>query len=54
VLGTERVRRGWRIRPRKVSLRFGRPMTFPRSERRTSQEPGRFNPDTHSAGHYGF
>src|SRR3954447_446574 len=33
VLGSERVRRGWRIRPRKVSLRMGRPMTFPRSER---------------------
>src|SRR3954451_1327161 len=33
VLGTERVRRGWRIRPRKVRLRLGRPMTFPRSER---------------------
>jgi glycerol-3-phosphate dehydrogenase (NAD(P)+) len=33
VLGTEQVRRGWRIRPRKVRLRFGRAMTFPRSER---------------------
>src|SRR5919204_629887 len=33
VFGTERVRRGWRIRPRKVKLRMGRPMTFPRSER---------------------
>jgi glycerol-3-phosphate dehydrogenase (NAD(P)+) len=33
VLGTEHVRRGWRIRPRKVKLRFGRAMTFPRSER---------------------
>ena len=33
VLGSERVRRGWRIRPRKVSLRMGRPTTFPRSER---------------------
>jgi glycerol-3-phosphate dehydrogenase (NAD(P)+) len=32
VLGTERVRRGWRIRPRKVRLRFGRAMTFPRTE----------------------
>src|SRR3954470_6733753 len=28
VLGTEQVRRGWRIRPRKVRLRLGRPMTF--------------------------
>jgi glycerol-3-phosphate dehydrogenase (NAD(P)+) len=33
VLGSEQVRRGWRIRPRKVSLRMGRPVTFPRSER---------------------
>ncbi len=32
VNGTERVRRGWRIRPRKVSIRMGRPITFPRSE----------------------
>jgi 1-acyl-sn-glycerol-3-phosphate acyltransferase len=33
VFGSERVRRGWRIRPRKVKLRMGPPMTFPRSER---------------------
>src|SRR5437763_3395894 len=32
VHGSEQVRRGWRIRPRKVKLRFGRPMTFPRTE----------------------
>ncbi len=32
VHGTEHVRRGWRIRPRKVKLRVGRPMTFPRTE----------------------
>ena len=31
VHGTERVRRGWRIRPRKVKLRAGRAMTFPRT-----------------------
>jgi glycerol-3-phosphate dehydrogenase (NAD(P)+) len=30
VFGSERVRRGWRIRPRKVSVRLGRAMTFPR------------------------
>ena len=29
VYGTEEVRRGWRIRPRKVRLRVGRPMLFP-------------------------
>jgi len=28
VLGTESVRRGWRIRPHKVHLRCGRPMAF--------------------------
>jgi glycerol-3-phosphate dehydrogenase (NAD(P)+) len=32
VVGSEQVRRGWRIRPRKVKLRFGRPMTFPRTD----------------------
>lgn len=29
VLGTEEVRRGWRIRPRKVRLRAGAPLRFP-------------------------
>src|SRR4051812_37547528 len=33
VLGTEQVRNGWRIRPRKVKVRLGRAMTFPRAER---------------------
>ena len=33
VHGTEQVRRGWRVRPRKVRLRMGRPQTFPRAER---------------------
>ncbi|HKG35859.1 MAG TPA: 1-acyl-sn-glycerol-3-phosphate acyltransferase [Solirubrobacterales bacterium] len=33
VHGTEHVRNGWRIHPRKVKLRAGKPMTFPRSER---------------------
>jgi glycerol-3-phosphate dehydrogenase (NAD(P)+) len=31
VLGTEHVRRGWRIRPRKVKVRLGAAMTFPRA-----------------------
>jgi glycerol-3-phosphate dehydrogenase (NAD(P)+) len=31
VQGSEKVRRGWRIRPRKVRLRVGRPMGFPRT-----------------------
>ena len=30
VTGSERARRGWRIRPVKVHLRFGAPLTFPR------------------------
>jgi 1-acyl-sn-glycerol-3-phosphate acyltransferase len=37
VHGTEHVRRGLRIRPRKVKLRAGRPMTFPRTERPSPQ-----------------
>jgi glycerol-3-phosphate dehydrogenase (NAD(P)+) len=32
VKGTERVRRGWLIRPVRVDLRFGRPLTYPRVE----------------------
>ncbi|MEX2107697.1 MAG: 1-acyl-sn-glycerol-3-phosphate acyltransferase [Solirubrobacterales bacterium] len=32
VFGTEHVRRGWRIRPRKVKVRLGRAMAFPRVE----------------------
>lgn len=32
VIGTEHVRRGWRIRPRKVRVRCGKAMTFPRAE----------------------
>jgi glycerol-3-phosphate dehydrogenase (NAD(P)+) len=32
VHGSELVRRGWRIRPRKVKLRAGGPLTFPRTE----------------------
>jgi glycerol-3-phosphate dehydrogenase (NAD(P)+) len=33
VIGTEAVRRGWRIRPHKVAIRAGRVLTFPRVER---------------------
>jgi glycerol-3-phosphate dehydrogenase (NAD(P)+) len=32
VLGTEDVRRGWRIRPRRVTIRCGRPLRFPSVE----------------------
>jgi glycerol-3-phosphate dehydrogenase (NAD(P)+) len=33
IVGSEHVRRGWRIRPRKVSVRLGKAMTFPHVER---------------------
>jgi 1-acyl-sn-glycerol-3-phosphate acyltransferase len=33
VIGSDEVRRGWRIRPRKVRLRVGRPLLFPTVER---------------------
>jgi 1-acyl-sn-glycerol-3-phosphate acyltransferase len=29
VIGSDAVRRGWRIRPRKVRLRVGRPLRYP-------------------------
>jgi glycerol-3-phosphate dehydrogenase (NAD(P)+) len=32
IIGTEDVRRGWRIRPRKVRIRAGRALRFPRVE----------------------
>jgi len=32
VIGTESVRRGWRIRPHKVRIRAGRPLRFPQVE----------------------
>ncbi|HKN95216.1 MAG TPA: 1-acylglycerol-3-phosphate O-acyltransferase, partial [Thermoleophilaceae bacterium] len=32
VVGSENVRRGWKIRPAKVKVRLGRPLTFPRAE----------------------
>ncbi|HEY7966047.1 MAG TPA: lysophospholipid acyltransferase family protein [Solirubrobacteraceae bacterium] len=38
VLGTEAVRRGWRIRPHRVTLRCGRPLAFPRVENPTQAE----------------
>ena len=31
VKGTERARRGWRIRPVRVDVRCGRPLTYPRA-----------------------
>lgn len=32
VIGTENIRRGWRIRPHKVSIRAGDPLVFPQTE----------------------
>jgi 1-acyl-sn-glycerol-3-phosphate acyltransferase len=32
VIGTDAVRRGWRIRPRRIRIRCGPPLTFPRVE----------------------
>src|SRR5205823_6070215 len=35
VTGSENARRGWKIRPAKVKIRLGRPLTFPRVENRS-------------------
>jgi hypothetical protein len=35
VIGTQAIRRGWRIRPHKVRIRCGRPLTFPQVENAT-------------------
>jgi 1-acyl-sn-glycerol-3-phosphate acyltransferase len=32
IIGTERVRRGWRIRPHRIKVRLGKAMTFPRAD----------------------
>ena len=37
VIGTEAIRKGWRIRPHKVHLRVGRPLRFPRVEEPSPQ-----------------
>jgi glycerol-3-phosphate dehydrogenase (NAD(P)+) len=37
VIGTEAVRRGWRIRPHKVRIRIGRPLNFPKVEKASPQ-----------------
>ncbi len=37
VLGTEAVRRGWRVRPHRVAIRAGRPLTYPRVEQPSRQ-----------------
>jgi glycerol-3-phosphate dehydrogenase (NAD(P)+) len=40
VFGTERVRRGWRIRPHKVRIRAGRPLRFPKVDEPSPQLAG--------------
>ena len=40
VIGTENVRRGWRIRPHKVRIRAGRPLRFPKVEQPSPQLAG--------------
>jgi glycerol-3-phosphate dehydrogenase (NAD(P)+) len=40
VFGTERVRRGWRIRPHKVRIRAGRALHFPQVEQPSPQLAG--------------
>jgi glycerol-3-phosphate dehydrogenase (NAD(P)+) len=37
VIGTEAVRNGWRIRPHKVRIRVGSPLTFPKVEKASPQ-----------------
>ncbi len=37
IIGTEAVRKGWRIRPHKVRIRVGRPLTFPQVEAASPQ-----------------
>ena len=37
VIGTEDVRRGWRIRPRRVRIRMGSPLSFPAVEHASPQ-----------------
>jgi 1-acyl-sn-glycerol-3-phosphate acyltransferase len=40
VFGTEKVRRGWRIRPHKVRIRAGRPLRFPKVDEPSPQLAG--------------
>src|SRR4051794_1637726 len=37
MIGTEAIRKGWRIRPHKIRVRIGAPLTFPQVETATSQ-----------------
>ena len=37
MIGTEAIRKGWRIRPHKIRVRIGAPLTFPKVETATAQ-----------------
>src|SRR3954466_2979896 len=37
IIGTEAIRKGWRIRPKKVRVRIGSPLRFPHVESATAQ-----------------
>ena len=37
IIGTESVRKGWRIRPHKVRIRIGRPLRFPKVDQPSQQ-----------------
>jgi glycerol-3-phosphate dehydrogenase (NAD(P)+) len=37
MIGTEAIRKGWRIRPKKIRVRIGAPLTFPQVEPATAQ-----------------
>jgi glycerol-3-phosphate dehydrogenase (NAD(P)+) len=37
LIGTEAVRKGWRIRPKKIRARIGRPLTFPKVDQISPQ-----------------
>ena len=41
IIGTEAIRRGWRLRPHKVRVRAGRPLQFPRVDVSTPAAAGR-------------
>jgi len=40
IIGTEDVRKGWRIRPRKIRVRAGAPITFPQIEKPSAELAG--------------
>ena len=41
MIGTEAVRKGWMIRPHKIRVRIGRPLTFPQVDPSRRSSPAR-------------